>query len=67
MKTHYPWSRLRPGEGFFVPCLDVDRVREEGLRAAIKYRIKGHATPAIRQGLLGVWFGLKPLASQRRT
>lgn len=53
----FPWSKLEPGQGFFVPGLDVARVRELGLRAAMHHPgLKAKATPGIRRGLLGVWF-----------
>jgi hypothetical protein len=68
MKNRYPWLQLRPGEGFFVPCVDVHRVREEGLKAAIPHRLFGvYAYPAIKAGVLGVWFGLAHRAPPRRT
>lgn len=63
MKVKFPWSKIEPGQGFFVPCLDVMHIRELGLRAAIPYRINAVATPGIRGGKLGVWFYSKPRAS----
>lgn len=63
MKVKFPWDKLEPGQGFFVPCLDLMRVRELGLRAAIPYRIDAIATPGIREGKLGVWFAIKPRSS----
>jgi hypothetical protein len=68
MKNNYPWSNLQPGEGFFVPCVDVWRVREEGLKAAISLRLyhRPFAFPAIKQGALGVWFGLRQRVLIRR-
>jgi hypothetical protein len=68
MKNNYPWSSLQPGEGFFVPCVDVWRVREEGLKAAIPLRLYHYpfAYPAIKRGALGVWFGLKLRVPRKR-
>ena len=43
----YPWAKIRPGEGFFVPGLDVEKVRELGLRAAIPHRINAQAVVGI--------------------
>lgn len=56
LSVDFPWATTEPGQGFFVPCLDVAETRERGLRAAIPYRMKVEATPMIRGGLLGVWF-----------
>lgn len=53
----YPWSKLKPGQGFFVPCLDVAKIKQEGLRTALRHRFKQiEATPGIKGGRLGVWF-----------
>jgi hypothetical protein len=59
----YPWAKLRPGEGFFVPGLDVERVRELGLRAALPHRIQARAIVGIKNHQLGVWFYRKFPAS----
>ena len=57
LKIHYPWEKTEKGQGFFVPCLDTDAVREEGLRAAVSHRmLDARAMPGIRDGLIGVWF-----------
>lgn len=55
-KIVFPWEKLEPGQGFFVPCLHVAPVIEAGLRDALSYRIRATATPGIRSGLIGVWF-----------
>lgn len=61
MTIHYPWPQLERGQGFFVPCLDVERIREEGLREAVKCRLKdARAVPGIRHALIGVWFYRPP-------
>jgi hypothetical protein len=62
MKLIYPWSKLKPGEGFFVPALDTEKARELGLRAAVATRLRIKAVPCIRDGLIGVWFYLPPPA-----
>jgi hypothetical protein len=56
MQPTFPWTSLKPGEGFFVPCLDVWKVREQGLSAALPLRIKVDAKIGIKSGVLGVWF-----------
>lgn len=53
----YPWSRLKPGQGFFVPCIDTASTIEEGLKAAVAVRVfsaKGHV--GVVNGQLGVLF-----------
>jgi hypothetical protein len=56
MEIKYPWAKLKKGEGFFVPCLDTEKVREAGLRASLPHRISTKAVPGVKDGLLGVWF-----------
>jgi hypothetical protein len=63
MEILYPWAKLKPGEGFFVPGLDVEKVRELGLRAALPQRIHARAIVGIKNHQLGVWFYLKFPAS----
>lgn len=58
MQINYPWSKLKPGDGFFVPALDTEKARELGLRAAVGQRLRIKAVPCIRNGLSGVWFYL---------
>jgi predicted naringenin-chalcone synthase len=65
MAIRYPWMKLKPGEGFFVPGLDVMKVRELGLRAALPHRINALAVVGIKGNQLGVWFYRKFPASQR--
>jgi hypothetical protein len=57
MLRHYPWNRLEKGQGFFVPALDLEAVRQAGLLAAVPLRIKdARAQFGIRRGRLGVLF-----------
>ena len=35
----FPWSRTERGQGFFVPCLNTDEVRQAGLNEALRNRI----------------------------
>jgi len=54
---HFPWEKVEKGQGFFVPCLDTDAVRELGLRKAVLSRIlDARATTGIHNGFTGVWF-----------
>lgn len=53
----FPWARLKKGEGFFIPCLATSKVQKAGLNAALPLRIfDAKAYPAIKDGLMGVWF-----------
>ena len=65
MRINYPWSSLKPGDGFFVPTLDTEKARELGLRAAVGQRLRIKAVPCIKDGLIGVWFYL-PLPARSR-
>jgi hypothetical protein len=57
LKIHYPWDQTEKGQGFFIPCLDTNAVREEGLKQAVRLRIfDARAFPAVRKELIGVWF-----------
>lgn len=56
-----PWQRLERGQGFFVPCLDLDGVRLYVLKQAVQARIFNlKARPGIVDGVIGVWF-FRPL------
>ena len=57
LKINYPWSHLKPGQGFFIPCLDTAKVREEGLRAAVSVRrFNAKAQVGVLEGRVGVLF-----------
>lgn len=56
MVTNYPWARLNPGEGFFVPTLDLQGEKERGLIAALPVLRNARAIYVIKAGCLGVWF-----------
>lgn len=57
MLKYFPWERLKQGQGFFVPALDLDAVREAGLRAAVSKKVlDARAVYCLRRGLIGVLF-----------
>lgn len=56
IKVHYPWNKTPVGGGFFVPTLALDQTREDGLRAAVFYKMKGRAEYVVKDKRLGVWF-----------
>jgi hypothetical protein len=59
----YPWIKVEKGQGFFIPCLDPEAVKVEGLKAAVRYRVfDAKARTGIKHGLLGVQFFRKPRA-----
>lgn len=63
LSIHYPWEQTEKGQGFFIPCLDTEAVREAGLKESVKLRIlDAKATVGIRNGLMGVWFYRVPRA-----
>ena len=54
---HFPWEKVEKGQGFFVPCLDTDSVRELGLRKAVLCRVlDARAKTGIYEGFTGVFF-----------
>lgn len=53
----FPWDKLDKGQAFFVPALDVQPLREEGLKAAVTHRVlDARSVVCIMQGRLGVLF-----------
>jgi hypothetical protein len=56
MVIMYPWEKLEPGDGFFVPGLNVEEIKERGLRAAVPQPFKVYGIPGVKDGMLGVWF-----------
>lgn len=67
MLKSYPWADVKSGQGFFVPALDLDKAREDGLKAAVQQRVfDGRAVYVIKHGRLGVWFYRGALAQRLR-
>ena len=57
LSIRFPWSKTERGQGFFVPCLDTQLVKETGLRQAVSQRIlDARAVPGLYTGVIGVWF-----------
>jgi hypothetical protein len=53
----FPWKKVERGQGFFVPCLDTEAVRELGLKKATLSRIlDARAKTGIYQGMTGIMF-----------
>jgi len=61
LRILWPWAKVERGQGFFVPCLDPDPIRVEGLNKALEVRIfNPQARVGIKDGLIGVLFYRKP-------
>lgn len=56
MTVDFPWTKLEPGQAFFVPCLDTAAMKEKGLRSAVPFRIKVDAKVGVCKGKIGVLF-----------
>lgn len=53
----FPWETIERGQGFFIPCLDTDAIRELGLRKAVLRRVlDARAKTGIYEGFTGVFF-----------
>ena len=53
----FPWASTKTGQGFFIPCLNTTEMVNIGLNAALRARVfNAKAMPAVRDGLIGVWF-----------
>lgn len=71
MKTlshKYPWHQHAGGESFFVPSLDPETTRLEGLRIGHKLlglSAKLDARTGIHDRLLGVLFTVRPSPRRR--
>jgi hypothetical protein len=53
----YPWHRMRRGEYFFVPALDLPATELAGLRVAARQNLAGvKAYQCVYKGMLGVMF-----------
>jgi len=57
LSIRFPWSKTEKGQGFFVPCLDTQLIKETGLRQAVSQRLlDARAVPGLYTGVIGVWF-----------
>jgi hypothetical protein len=54
--VRFPWSDIKKGQGFFVPCLDLKQMRMLGMRAALPYKFDVDAIPGVYKGQLGLLF-----------
>lgn len=52
-----PWHRLQKGQGFFIPCLDLEDTMERAKIASVFSDgnwIKLHCIPCVVEGMLGI-------------
>lgn len=52
----FPWDKVGIGQSLFVPCLDFEAVRRQGLASALPYRYHIHAIYGVKHGRAGVLF-----------
>jgi len=52
----YPWNEVPDGGYFFVPAVNAQRVREEGILAAAECGVKYRSQIGIYDGQYGVIF-----------
>lgn len=69
--THrFPWTQLREGQGFFIPCLDLDAMKRRGFTEALRAGVRDPvARYGIKGGAIGVLFSRRtdaPVRSARR-
>jgi hypothetical protein len=57
LSVNYPWASIKQGQGFFIPCLDVYAIKEEGLQEALRHRVlNAKAQIGTKHQKIGVWF-----------
>jgi hypothetical protein len=68
LKIHWPWFELEKGQGFFIPCLDIEALRQEGLDKAMEARIfNAQCVACIKNGRIGLWFYRRPPSNSERS
>jgi hypothetical protein len=68
LDIRWPWQRLEKGQGFFIPCLDAEALRMEGLDKALEARIfNAQCVACIKNGQIGLWFYRKPPSNPERS
>lgn len=62
----YPWQITKERKKFFVPTLDIEGTKLEGLKAALPHCLYGKpcAEAVIYKGKLGVMFWLRPFPAR---
>ena len=56
MKSTFPWSETEPGGAFFVPSLNTERTRREGIVAAMHLGLRVKTQIGIYNKRYGVLF-----------
>ena len=61
LRILWPWAKVNNGQAFFVPCLDPEPLKVEGLDQALSVRIlNAEASTGVYNGLIGVLFYRRP-------
>jgi hypothetical protein len=63
LEIDYPWALMEQGDAIFVPTLNEDITREEGLKSALSFGRTVKYQFGIFDGKLGILFTVK----QRRS
>lgn len=65
LQVRWPWGKVEKGQGFFIPCLDPEPVKLEGLNRALDARVlNAGASVGLQDGLIGVLFYRKPVPTR---
>ena len=57
LKLKFPWAETKPGEGFFIPCVNTEAVKARAARAALEARVFDYMMDeGIKDGKWGVLF-----------
>ena len=57
LRILWPWHKVEQGQGFFIPCLDPEPLRMEGLNEALRARVfNAHAVDGVYAGRYGLLF-----------
>ena len=70
LNIRWPWHRVEQGQGFFIPCLDTESLRTEGIHKAMEARVfNAHAMVGVYAGRYGLLFfrgSRPPIAAPQR-
>lgn len=56
LRIYYPWADIKKDECFFVPAVSTNKIKQEGLTAALHLRIRASAEFGLLGGKHGVLF-----------
>ena len=68
MQIRYPWKDIEAGQGFFIPCVNTQKVAAQGMKAALDAQVyDGEYFVGMKNGKFGVLFRRKPKWGQQCT